>query len=56
MEYCEINTKYDKRVVRVIYKMDAVDPLADSVLMTICIPELGEIQQVRKRLAVIQTR
>ncbi len=45
MEYCGINTKYDKRVVQIVYRIDEVDPTADSVVLTAYIPELGEIQQ-----------
>ena len=44
MEYCEINTKYDKRVVRVIYRTDEVPAGVDVALLSVHIPELGEIQ------------
>ena len=44
MKYCEIDTKYDKGVVKITYRTDEVPESAVSVSLTVHIPELGETQ------------
>ncbi len=50
MEYFEINTKYDKRVVRVIYRTDEVPVGADAARLSVHISELGGMREANAKI------